>query len=153
MKITIQKDIQKPEKTPQEWVPHPDGGKYLIASIDRPSFQYAQNINIAEDRKVVDSGDITDEFAIESDARWVGMIGRYLILGWDDTGIGLDWSPENAEAVCKYAATEEKPKYGNELALWVLEKSRTVQENAAKAKAEIVGKQSNTTSGALKSQD
>ena len=83
MQITISKDSLSTEKHPSEWVPHPNGGEYLIAGINRPSFQYMQDSHQQKERMVRESGTlITDEFVEQSNRVFSGIVGKYLVLDW-----------------------------------------------------------------------
>ena len=87
MQITISKDSLSTEKHPSEWVTHPDGGDYLIAGINRPSFQYMQDSHQQKERMVRESGAlITDDFVEQSNRVFSGIVGK-LNIGLGDFDI------------------------------------------------------------------
>ena len=118
MQITISKDPLIAEKHPSEWVPHPDGGEYLIAGIDRPSFQYMQSDYQQKEQMIRSSGiPITDDFVHQSNIEYSSLIGKYLVLGWRDVPFTLEYSEKNAADLMAYGKTADDESYGMKLAL------------------------------------
>ncbi|NNG82273.1 hypothetical protein [Acinetobacter sp. ANC 5378] len=154
MEIVISKDSLAAEKHPSEWVPHPDGGEYLIAGIDRPSFQYMQSDYQQKEQMIRSSGiPITDDFVHQSNIEYSSLIGKYLVLGWRDTPIKLEYSEKNAADLMAYGKTADDESYGMKLALWVTNQASIIQVRASQKKAAVLGKSSNSTSTAKDTQD
>lgn len=147
MQIFISKDT-KTEKHPSQWIPHPDGGEYLIAGIDRPSFQYMQSDYQQKEQMIRNSGiAVTDDFVHQSNVEYSRLIGKFLVLGWRNTPFNLDYSEENAADLMSYGKTEEDPEYGMKLALWVSKNASLIQIGANKKKTETLGKPQSSTNG------
>lgn len=148
--ITINKSRTASEKHPAEWVPHPDGGEYLIYGLHKTNFQHFQNDHLVAQKTLKDDGVfVSDEDIEEANRKFAGIIGKYLVAGWKDTPINLEFSPENSESLMMYGATEQNPDYGMDLALWIIKQAKVVQERAIAAKVKAVGKSHSTTDGKL----
>ena len=153
MEITISKE-SKIEKHPSEWVKHPDGGEYLIAGIDRPSFQYMQSDYQQKEHAIRNSGiQISDDFVHQSNVEYSALIGKYLVLGWRDVPLSLEYSEQNAADLMAYGKTENDPEYGMKLALWATKQASLIQIRANKKKAETVGKSLSSTNTQKDTQD
>ena len=153
MHIIISKE-PKIEKHPSEWVPHPDGGEYLIAGIDRPSFQYMQSDYQQKEQALRNSGVvITDEFVYQSNVEYSSLIGKYLVLGWRDTPFSLEYSEKASSDLMAYGKTEEDDEYGMKLALWVSKQAGLIQIRANKKKVDTLGKSSSSTDGTQETVD
>lgn len=154
MEIVISKDSLAAEKHPSEWVPHPDGGEYLIAGIDRPSFQYMQSDYQQKEQAIRNSGiPITDDFVHQSNIEYSSLIGKYLVLGWRDTPIKLEYSEKNAADLMAYGKTADDESYGMKLALWVTNQASLIQIRANQKKDTVLGKLSNSTNTQNDTQD
>ncbi|RVT36904.1 hypothetical protein [Acinetobacter indicus] len=148
MQITISKDSLSTEKHPSEWVTHPDGGDYLIAGINRPSFQYMQDSHQQKERMVRESGAlITDEFVEQSNRVFSGIVGKYLVLGWRDIPAKIEYSAQMAHDLLAYGKSSEDDEYGMKLGLWVIAQSQRIQIEADHKKTEIMGKSLSSTDG------
>lgn len=146
MQITISKDSLSTEKHPSEWVPHPDGGEYLIAGINRPSFQYMQDSHQQKERMVRESGTlITDEFVEQSNRVFSGIVGKYLVLDWRDIPAQIEYSAQLAHDLLAYGKTADDDEYGMKLGIWVITQSQRIQIEADKKKREALGKSENST--------
>ena len=146
MQITISKDSLSTEKHPSEWVPHPDGGEYLIAGINRPSFQYMQDSHQQKERMVRESGTlITDEFVEQSNRVFSGIVGKYLVLDWRDIPAQIEYSAQLAHDLLAYGKSPEDDEYGMKLGIWVITQSQRIQIEADKKKREVLGKSENST--------
>ncbi|RZG63961.1 hypothetical protein EXE25_18030 [Acinetobacter bouvetii] len=147
MQIFISKDT-KTEKHPSQWISHPDGGEYLIAGIDRPSFQYMQSDYQQKEQMIRNSSIvITDDFVHQSNVEYSRLIGKFLVLGWRNTPFSMEYSEENAADLMSYGKTEEDPEYGMKLALWVSKNAGLIQIGANKKKTETLGKSQSSTDG------
>ncbi|MEN8370521.1 hypothetical protein ABLT66_00335 [Acinetobacter junii] len=146
--VIAKKTAGSKESFPSEWVPHPDGGEYLIAGLYKPSFQYVQETYQAQERAIRNSGAlITDEFVEESNRKFSAIVGKYLVLDWKEIPSKLEYSPENAADLMAFGATEDDPEYGIRLSTWVLNQAQRIQIAADKEKLDVVGKSSASTSG------
>ncbi|EQA4397034.1 hypothetical protein ACX2RO_000011 [Acinetobacter baumannii] len=144
--IIAKKSAGSKESFPSEWVPHPDGGEYLIAGLYKPSFQYVQETYQAQERAIRNSGAfITDEFVEESNRKFSAIVGKYLVLDWKEIPSKLEYSPENAADLMAFGATEDDPEYGIRLSTWVLNQAQRIQIAADKEKIEVVGKSQHST--------
>ncbi|EPG6121711.1 hypothetical protein JH821_000512 [Acinetobacter baumannii] len=144
--IIAKKSAGSKESFPSEWVPHPDGGEYLIAGLYKPSFQYVQETYQAQERAIRNSGAfITDEFVEESNRKFSAIVGKYLVLDWKEIPSKLEYSPENAADLMAFGATEDDPEYGIRLSTWVLNQAQRIQIAADKEKIEVVGKSQPST--------
>lgn len=144
--IIAKKTAGSKESYPSEWVPHPDGGEYLIAGLYKPSFQYVQETYQAQERAIRNSGAfITDEFVEDSNRKFSAIVGKYLVLDWREIPSKLDFSPENAADLMAFGATEDDPEYGIRLSTWVLNQAQRIQIAADKEKKEVVGKSQPST--------
>lgn len=153
MEIVISKDSLAVEKHPSEWVPHPDGGEYLIAGIDRPSFQYMQSDYQQKEQMIRSSGiPITDDFVHQSNIEYSSLIGKYLVLGWRDVPFTLEYSEKNAADLMAYGKTADDESYGMKLALWVTNQASLIQIRANQKKDAVLGKLSNSMSTAKDTQ-
>lgn len=154
MQITISKDPLIAEKHPSEWVPHPDGGEYLIAGIDRPSFQYMQSDYQQKEQMIRSSGiPITDDFVHQSNIEYSSLIGKYLVLGWRDVPFTLEYSEKNAADLMAYGKTANDESYGMKLALWVTNQASLIQIRANQKKDAVLGKLSSSTTTQSDTQD
>ncbi len=146
--ITINKSRKTSEKYPSEWVPHPDGGEYLIYGLHKTNFQHFQNDHLVAQKTLKDDGVfMSDEDIEEANRKFAGIIGKYLVAGWKDIPLDLEFSPENAESLMMYGATEQNSDYGMDLALWIFKQAKVVQKRAIVAKTKAVGKSQSTTDG------
>ena len=154
MQITISKNPLIAEKHPSEWVPHPDGGEYLIAGIDRPSFQYMQSDYQQKEQAIRNSSiPITDDFVHQSNIEYSSLIGKYLVLGWRDIPIKLEYSEKNAADLMAYGKTVNDESYGMKLALWVTNQASLIQIRANQKKDAVLGKLSSSTTTQSDTQD
>lgn len=154
--ITINKNRRDSEKFPAEWVPHPDGGEYLIYGLHKTNFQHFQNIHLASEKAIRESGVfLSDEDIENGNRKFSGIIGKYLVADWKDIPVDLKFSPENSEALMMYGETRteingevvENKNYGMDLALWIYKQAKVIQERAIVTKVQAVGKLKNTTDG------
>ena len=154
MQITISKNPLIAEKHPSEWVPHPDGGEYLIAGIDRPSFQYMQSDYQQKEQAIRNSSiPITDDFVHQSNIEYSSLIGKYLVLGWRDIPIKLEYSEKNAADLMAYGKTANDESYGMKLALWVTNQASLIQIRANQKKDAVLGKLKSSTNTQSDTQD
>ncbi|EMN1777831.1 hypothetical protein [Acinetobacter baumannii] len=144
--IIAKKGSDKKDAYPSEWVPHPDGGEYLIAGLYKPSFQYVQETYQSQERAIRNSGSlITDEFVEESNRKFSAIVGKYLVLDWKDIPSKLEYSPDNAADLMAYGSTEDDPEYGIRLSTWVLNQAQRIQISADKEKIAVLGKSQPST--------
>lgn len=144
--IIAKKGSDKKDACPSEWVPHPDGGEYLIAGLYKPNFQYVQETYQSQERAIRNSGAlITDEFVEESNRKFSAIVGKYLVLDWKGIPSKLEYSPDNAADLMAYGATEDDPEYGIRLSTWVLNQAQRIQISADKEKIAVLGKSQTST--------
>lgn len=144
MKIKI--NPKEETKVPSKLVEYKEGVKFLIAGINKPSFQHLLELRGTQvNQEIGGWRPVTDESATEF-ALSHNKAASHLILNWqgiynEETGEIFEYSKENAELLCT-SSEESIP-----LTAWILDEARKIQTEADNLKIDTLGKSLDSTNG------